>query len=764
MSAKPYNSFIFFLPKGKGLGEDGGRMGQLTHWLRNRYIEHLELRSDATRAARALAAFVIPLVIWHALNRPAEALFISTTAMNLSLPDLRGAYRMRLGILATMTLVAAGSALLGVLGAQSAVGAVLAMGAVALLGGVWRHLSADYGPSMAVSSALLFLLGLSQMGGGAEGWQLAGLAALGGAFATLLQACGWLIRPQHALRYSVAETWVAASDLLAAMRPEMQPRPTFQSAAVGRREGELRATLDRTFVILGAAKNPRQAALVTHLEAVRREVVHFAMRAVALNASLEAMAERADFARCAPAADSVLKALSDAARSAAITLIMHRTENLQASVVRLRRCQHLIQALAGQMPEAAGGDTAAAQVRSALEQMEQELPRIEKVLEETADHAGVRRGMAASLPDLSALSIQSLGAWMRPAAQADPVLIRHAVRMAVFTMLAVAVYKGGDIPRGYWIALTIVVVLQPDYGSTRQRAAARIGGTTAGILLAGVILWLHPGTVLLDGLAAAAAFGFAYHLRRNYGTAIFLITINLVLITEAQAPVGKDFMAGRLFSTLLGDALALLAARVFWPVWEGEKFAALLAAAVRANQTFLLALGSGRGEPTTPAPPAPDVLMAKRRAENANRYVAASLERLLREPASHQENAERASALAVYNQRVTRALTVLAVQRPAAGNTLLPPQLVQETGEVLEKLARVIETEADATLTTEFTTALGKLEANFANARVAPEKEPPSEITAASLAWVQLGKTFTEIRAMAWALNPPPAGERRSPA
>jgi len=48
-------------------------------------------------------------------------------------------------------------------------------------GEFWRHLSAD-GPAMAVSSALLFLLGLSQSGGWPSAWHLAELTGLGGAF------------------------------------------------------------------------------------------------------------------------------------------------------------------------------------------------------------------------------------------------------------------------------------------------------------------------------------------------------------------------------------------------------------------------------------------------------------------------------------------------------------------------------------------------------------------------------------------------------
>jgi hypothetical protein len=44
------------------------------------------------------------------------------------------------------------------------------------------------------------------------------------------------------------------------------------------------------------------------------------------------------------------------------------------------------------------------------------------------------------------------------------------LRVAVLLMMSVAAYKWFNIPHGYWIAFTILVVLQPDYGATRRKA------------------------------------------------------------------------------------------------------------------------------------------------------------------------------------------------------------------------------------------------------------------------------------------------------
>src|SRR5580693_1034446 len=121
-------------------------------------FENAALRPDLGRAFRSTVAFAVPLLLGHALPHPSDAIFIAITAQSITLADLRGAYAMRLVILAAMTVIVAGSACLGVVAGGHILSATLAMGGLALLGGGWRHLSADYGPSLSVTSALLFLL------------------------------------------------------------------------------------------------------------------------------------------------------------------------------------------------------------------------------------------------------------------------------------------------------------------------------------------------------------------------------------------------------------------------------------------------------------------------------------------------------------------------------------------------------------------------------------------------------------------------------
>ena len=66
-------------------------------------------------------------------------------------------------------------------------------------------------------------------------------------------------------------------------------------------------------------------------------------------------------------------------------------------------------------------------------------------------------------------------------------MLRHALRFGVLTAAAVAVQRLWDPPFGYWIPLTVSVVLKPYAGTTLVRGAQRLTGTVAGVAVGIVI-------------------------------------------------------------------------------------------------------------------------------------------------------------------------------------------------------------------------------------------------------------------------------------
>ena len=700
----------------------------------SRLLEHSVLTTDVVRALRSSIAFTSAWMLCLLTGHAVAAVFVATTAQNIAMVDVRGDYRARLAILVFKTVVIAAAVFAGTLTGNNVYSATLMAGALALLGGCWRHLSADYGPNLAVVSALLFLIALSQPGGWHDSFLLVFWVILGGAGAMVLQLCGWFFRPQHPLRHAVAESWVAASDLILALQCETEDGQPC-TANVSAKELALRETVDRTLAALAAAEQKKHPPeFLTHLEEGAEIAARLATRVAAFYTVLEPLRELPGFARLTPTLDSTLRAFANAARSAALLTITHRPDHFIAFEVRLRRCTHLMRVFEERLTALAPGNPETAAGGEMLVQIGNLLPQIRSALAETVDHGAPHQGFTLSFPELGGLSLRSLSAWVNPTPQLDAVLIRYTLRVAVLTMLAVAVYLWFQIPRGYWIAFTAIVVLQPDYGSTREKAGQRILGTLAGAVLGSLLIWVKLPVALLLALTAVMAFCFSYFVKRRYGLAIFFVTLMLVLITDAATSVNLDFTVSRLLSSLAGGVLALVAAKFFWPSWEREQFPKLIATAVRANRAYLgiVAAYLAAGRPFTgPA------IQRKREAERANSRVAASLQRQMGEPTSRQKDVERAAALTAYNQRITRTITVLGLhlnQREKLAHLELV-EMFRLVGDALETLASELEFQTPSA------------------PRFPLGAEPPADPSSApaSLVAGQLTKIATEIEAMSLA-------------
>ena len=708
------------------------------------YLERERLQPDLNRAARCTVGFMGPLLAAHWWHFPFEISFAALAAQNIALVDVRGSYPLRLGLLLAMSAVLAGATWLG-----GATGAhlPLALGAVVLLmvaGGGWRHLSPEYGPSLAISSNLLFLLALAPAGGEAAAGRYFLVALAGGLWGVLVQVALWPFRAQHPLRRAVADSWLALSDLLAAMAPDRNADSVARHTRLGERQGLLRTALDQATAALAAAATRRPRPQLRQLDELNLAAARLATRFLAFNTSFETLMERPDFAALAPSFAPVLTSLTNTTRAVAVTVVSRQPSHLAAAEVRLRRLGNLLHALQDRVLRQTARAPAGAQLDFILRQIAAQLPLIHRALRATIERAGEHAAFSLELFDLQTWTLRPLASALNLRWRPDGALVRFIARATVLQLAGVAFFKYFGIERGYWLPLTTMVVLQPDYGATRLRAGQRVLGTLAGSGLASLLLWLAlPPAVLLAAMAATMAC-FAFWLKRNYTVAVFFITLFVVLITEVSAKVTVAFTLERLAATAAGGLLALLTALLFWPVWERTRFPGILAGALRANRAYLRVLGerlaAGGGFDA-------GAIEAKRAAETASHLVFTSLQRMSGDPKSQRERLEQSATLANGNQRITRALTVVAVHL-TPGAPLARPALArfaEIATATLEALAQAAETEtADAGRLAGLRTALDELALS----------EPPAATALEHSAFNQFGSCATELSAMLLAVGP----------
>ena len=653
---------------------------------------------DIGRGLRCMASFMAPLALGLSGRLPVEMVFAAMVAQNVANVDVRGSYGLRLSLLLSMTVILAGSAAMGALAAPSLVASLLVTLFVGLGAGLWRHISSDYGPSLSIASGFLCFIAMAEKGGPgpAESHALAGL--VGGLWGTALHVVLWPIRPQHPLRQAVGGSWLAVAGMCTL---------TAEHTA----EAELRSSLDKARAILGSARAQRNRVVVSRLEELNDTAARLAQRVSAFQSAWEDVATgRHPASDVRSAAESAVSVLGNLSRTVALAVVSRQPGHLALAEVRLRRLDHLLGVLRGYLRRQPDPDSWAI-LDSTAGQVGSYLPEVGKALRRTMDRASDQGTFSLELLDLAHLHLRPLAAALNFTRHVDPALIRYAARVTVLALGGVWAMKTLEFRHGYWLPLTLLVVLQPDYGSTRSRAAQRLIGTLAGSVLASLVLWLRLPFPVLMAATALCAFGFGFYLRRAYWKAVVFITLFVVVLTESLGPATLELTVERFGDTLAGGLLALLAALVFWPVFEKGRFRPILARALRANAAYMRLVGDCLAEGRRYDK---KVVRAKRAAESAGADVFSSLQRMSGDPKNFRDLVSELAVVANGNQRVTRALNLIILQAE-------PGQPLPEARELIAHRASVMEEMALALLEQEGQTSA--LERATAHLQQRPEPE-----------------------------------------
>jgi uncharacterized membrane protein YccC len=271
---------------------------------------------------------------------------------------------------------------------------------------------------------------------------------------------------------------------------------------------------------------------------------------------------------------------------------------------------------------------------------------------------------------------------------------RHAVRTAICLAIAEWIGRGlalFSLSHGYWIPMTVAIVLRADYGATFSYGLLRVAGTVTGLLLTTGLLHFLPADpwVRLAVMAVLCA-GFRYFGAVHYGAAVTALTGMVVLLLALAGEAAAPTMVSRLIATVVGSAMALAAYGV-WPTRERERIHTSLGRLLRAYAAYLTSLGTG------PAGESQDRREARNAVRVARANAEAGLGRLLAEPATTTSVAELARSLLTNSNRLARTtMTLDAVlgtpgSVPQAG---LIESLLSEGAGALEQIAQAVEKKA----------------------------------------------------------------------
>ncbi|MCF3118796.1 MULTISPECIES: FUSC family protein [Streptomyces] len=580
--------------------------------------------------ARASVAMALPLAVGILAGQPAYGALASMGALSGVIGDTADAYRMRILNIAVPQLFGALGVTLGSLVFGHGWVAVGAVTLVALVSGMMSTIGA-----VASVSGLLLLLncvvgaGLPMPG---QWWLAPVLMTSGGLLVLALALLAWPLRSGVPERAAVAGAYRSVAALLDAAGTD----------AYGDARAAVTVSLNQSYDLVLArrardhGRNPELVRLIAQLNAVTPVV------------------------EAAPAADQAVRHSGCVLPSAVPDAVRRIADAVQQGHTTLPDSRLGI-------PEPRGSAERALDqaVRHAVETLENPDPL---AFVDVDDRLGRPAALRVRARRAGRNVILSGASW------------RYGLRLALCIGIAQALVSLIDVPRSYWVALTVTFVLKPDFGSVFSRAVLRALGTAAGLVLAAAVLaevphgwWDVPVMMLLAPLIPALT-------TRGYGYQTAAITPVILLLSDILNHQGLGLVLPRLLDSLIGCGIALVAGYLLWPESWGTRIGDRLADAVADTAGYVECAFGPVDEPSARA-------RMRRGLYRDLSVIRSEFQRALTEPPPTGTRAAAWWPLVVAVERILDATTAARV-RIRHGAEPPKPDEVAEVARELQGLAR----------------------------------------------------------------------------
>nr|WP_299205366.1 FUSC family membrane protein [uncultured Brumimicrobium sp.] len=236
------------------------------------------------------------------------------------------------------------------------------------------------------------------------------------------------------------------------------------------------------------------------------------------------------------------------------------------------------------------------------------------------------------------------------------VIFRHALRLTIAMVFAYVLGNLFEIQNAYWIMLTVLVILRPNYGLTKERAKDRIIGTVIGGAIAFGIVILTQNPIVYGVLAVSSLIlGFAL-IQQNYRWAAAFITLNVVFVYSFITPNAFAVIQYRIFDTILGGFISYAAIYTLFPTWEVLNIKTILVNAIAKNKAYLKATQAFYADKDNNQIP---YKVARKEAFLALSELSAAFQRITQDPKSKQIEFRLIYGVVTLNQTILSGIASL---------------------------------------------------------------------------------------------------------
>lgn len=237
-------------------------------------------------------------------------------------------------------------------------------------------------------------------------------------------------------------------------------------------------------------------------------------------------------------------------------------------------------------------------------------------------------------------------------------IFRHALRLTLTLLIGYLLGKILPLQNEYWILMTLVVIMKPDYGLTKKRSIARVIGTIIGGAIAFSTLFLiHDTTTLLILTFVSMIIGY-WLTHYDYKIGVIFITMYVIFMYGILTPNYNELLLFRMIDTALAAVLALLATHLFWPTWEHLNVNKIISKSIVANRRYIEEIKEYyivKGTVST------SYKLARKQAFIEVGNLMASFQRMKQEPKAQQKKSVEIYELMVLNQTLISAAASIGI-------------------------------------------------------------------------------------------------------
>ncbi|WP_299105058.1 FUSC family membrane protein [uncultured Winogradskyella sp.] len=235
-------------------------------------------------------------------------------------------------------------------------------------------------------------------------------------------------------------------------------------------------------------------------------------------------------------------------------------------------------------------------------------------------------------------------------------IFKHSLRLAIAVMFGYAFGLFFDFQNPYWIILTIIVIMRPSYGLTKERSKNRIIGTLIGAALATGLVFIITNPYIYGALGVLSIVIAFSMVQKNYKASATFITLSVIFIYAILEPNILKVIQFRVLDTVIGALISYAAMRWLLPAWSYTEIGDHIKDSLKANAVFFKSI-TNFYQKKGPIPTSLKINRKEAFLQMSN--LSSAFQRMAQEPESKQNHIDDIYQLVVINHSFLASLASL---------------------------------------------------------------------------------------------------------